>query len=207
MTVESIKDESREKVRAAVALLQRRGEKLTVTAVQRLSGVNRKQVGDLLRVYKNGDLPEPGPVDSGAGGWARGRGRTEAAPTAAGAAGGALGGGELGDLIAGATDEETLGALASKVMVELAAARLTHHQAGALKGLITERRQLLAAARSAPKEDPERIYLLSEDGALLVDAFERICGADRRAAVMDFVSEQLEADLAELPAVDPVGGL
>lgn len=76
-----------------------------------------------------------------------------------------------------------------------------------LRALLGEMRLQDKDRRTVPQEDPERVYLLTKDGALLVSAFERIVSNERRAKALAAVAELLETDAKELPAVDPVGRL
>lgn len=76
-----------------------------------------------------------------------------------------------------------------------------------LRALLGEMRLQDKDRRTVPQEDPERVYLLTQDGALLVSAFERIVSNERRAKALAAVADLLEIDARELPAVDPVGRL
>lgn len=97
------------------------------------------------------------------------------------------------------------------VLRELAAraleGRIKPTDADKIRALLGEMRLQDKDRRTVPQEDPERVYLLSRDGARLVSAFERIVSDERRAKALAAVADLLEEDARELPAVDPVGRL
>jgi hypothetical protein len=89
----------------------------------------------------------------------------------------------------------------------IALGKLGADDAKEIRAALAEARQSAKAKRDQPVEDPERVYLVSPDGALLIKAFERICGEDRRDKVLQLAQELLEEDLAQMPSLDPVGKL
>ena len=202
--IDDVDNLTREKVRAAVSILLRQNKNVTISAAQGLAGVNRARVSYVIRAFKAGDLPDPGAEKSGKGNW------DSAAPIVAPRSRRALEGDEppdLAELAANATTEEELNEVAQLATSALIAGALPYQVANALKGLISEQRQCLKAQREAPKEDPDQILLASRDGALVLDAFEKICGQERRTEVLRFVASKLREDLELLPSVDPMGGL
>lgn len=211
MSIEGIPDDARERVRRAVALLLRRNEKLTIAAAQKISGVNRKRAGDLVRAHKAGLLPDPGAEKSGEGAWNAGGASAALAGEAPSSPGGdPLPGLDAAALAAELTSAKTLGqlgAVSRRVGAALAARQINASTANAIEKQISRQQQIISAALKSPKVDPERVYLTSEDGALLVDIFERICSEERRADVLRYAGEKLEVDIATLPNVDPVGQL
>lgn len=217
MTLDDVDDETREKIRAAVAACIRRGEAVAVRRVRELAGVSTTRVTAVLRAHRAGQLPDPGAVKSGAGAWAAMPARGAAQSRSAAGSGRATPAGAevdpgdpigaLAKAIEDAQSEEELLEVTRKAGALVATGAISSQQGSTIKGLVDSQRQLHKAQRDAPKEDAERVVLLSEDGALLADTFERICSPDRRASVMEFVAAALFEDLEELPTVDPVGEL
>lgn len=61
--------------------------------------------------------------------------------------------------------------------------------------------------RDAPKVSAERVVIVSQAGATLVDAFDRIVCDKRRAKALKAIAKLLAEDLEKLPSVDPLGVL
>lgn len=85
----------------------------------------------------------------------------------------------------------------------LARGALAPSRARAIQGVIADARQNTKAHLDAgDDEDPERLILLTTEGAELVRAFEGICSDQRRQAILNYVHAEAEVDLAEYPNVD-----
>ena len=85
----------------------------------------------------------------------------------------------------------------------LARGALHPARARAIQGVIADARQNTKAHLDAEgDEEPERLILLTGEGAELVRAFEGICSDERRQAILDYVHAEAEVDLEEFPNVD-----
>lgn len=85
----------------------------------------------------------------------------------------------------------------------LARGALHPSRARAIQAVIADARQNTKAHRDAEgDEEPERLILLTGEGAELVRAFEGICSDERRQAILDYVHAEAEVDLEEFPNVD-----
>jgi hypothetical protein len=204
--------EDRERIRLAI-LAQILGEedhrgKVSVETTRELARIDGRKATKVVRDWKRGDAPDLRVS------WAGVNQSPAAAPSAVTkkpaedeSCEGGAGLEDLAKLAADATTHEKR----DEVLRRLAGAALT----GAVKPADADKiRQLLGEMRlqdkdrrTVPQEDPERVYLLSQDGARLVSAFERIVSDERRARAMAAVANLLEEDAREMPAVDPVGRL
>lgn len=210
--VAEVPGEGRERIRLAI-LEQILGDadhrgKVTVERTRELAKIDGRKATKVVGAWKKGKSPDvrvswDDPI--------AGRQSAAPAPTAAPAGGQSEDGGggldELADLAAAATTHERR----DEVLRRLAGASLRGAikpvDADKIRALLGEMRLQDKDRRTVPQEDPERIYLLSQDGARLVSAFERIVSNDRRAKALAAVADLLEEDARELPAVDPVGRL
>lgn len=85
----------------------------------------------------------------------------------------------------------------------LARGALSPARARAIQAVIADARQNTKAHREAEgDEEPQRLILLTSEGAELVRAFEGICSDERRQGILDYVHAEAEVDLAEYPNVD-----
>lgn len=194
-TADSITNETREKVRRAVATLERRGESVSNRSVRPLAAVDSKPVAYLLREYKAGRLPSPGAVKSGEGAWGAGLvasddgegGEREAFAAAVRAA---------------TTDEER-----SRLQHELAALGalgvFAHSEVQAIRQALAGAMGHDKAARDAPDEEAKlQRVLAGREAYALVRAFEGIVSDDRRERILRYVVGEFNSDLAEHPPVD-----
>lgn len=210
---------ARESVCAAVRALQSEGGAITNKTVR----AELKRAGNtcstgwlaaLVRWQKQGLLPErwdhdpdnPGAPNPAKGGPRAGRPEEPSEPEDVDEKSERA---ELARLIEALTDggEAELLALNRQVQRLLALGLMTASEAGTHKQLMQERRMALDAERKAPTDDPERVFPVDAEGALVLEGFRRICSEARRSEVLAFVAEKLAEDLAELPAVDPLGAL
>lgn len=182
----------------AIVEITKRKEKLTVRGVRDEAICDQNAVSRVLRAYRAKRMP---PIVQP---W------DEAADPA-----GARQGGEgdksraaLVELVRLAKTHEERDEALREIAAQLAGGQLDSSDARVLQNLLAEMRLQSKDARDVPPPaDPERTYLVSEDGGRLVAAFERIVSDDRRGRLLEFAAELLEEDVQELPSVDPVGSL
>lgn len=194
----AIPPDLREKVRARIGTLEANNQPVNNRTIKKLGGGGSGPVAALLRAYKAGTLK---------------LGQSWGVELEAQKIAEVMQDGDpatLATLVVEIRNAETPGDLVevSKQTVELnLLGMVSDARAKAIKALITEQRLSMDAQAKIPTDDPEKLYLLSEDGALLVSVFERIVSDERRARALVALGELLEEDVRELPAVDPVGEL
>lgn len=113
----------------------------------------------------------------------------------------------LGELIASAQTDEERERVAHEMARLIALSKLSPDDAKEIRASLAEARHSAKNARDQPTEDPEKVYLVSPDGALLIRAFERICGDARREKILTLAQGMLKEDIQLMPSVDPVGAL
>lgn len=193
---ENITNEVREKVRRAVAMIERRGESVSNRSVRPLAGVDTKVCATLLRLYKKGDLPDPGTEKGGVGAWrsasrSSSEGDDEDRRSCYAAA-----------LRAATTDEER-GRLQHELAALTSEGVFTSAEAQAIRQALAGAMGHDKAAREAPDEEARRQRVVAGPEAYaLVRAFEGIVSDERRERVLRFVASEFSADLAEHPPVD-----
>lgn len=182
----------REQLREAIAAVQRRGDKPTVTRVQKVSGLDRTLVAAVCRDFREGRLPPvteswrdpaPGSVDGAQAG--------EAAAS-------------LADLIAEADNAERLAKVGREIARLVALGVLDESRARTLKQVLEEQRRALNDHhKQKPQEADEQMLVpVTQAGLEVVQAYMGICNGRRRMAIRRFVDLQAEADIAESPNVD-----
>lgn len=207
----------RRRVRAAVRLVESRGRSPSNPKVREVleGSCASGTLAKLVRWHKQGLLPDRWDADEGRPSSLLGRSAGKAPSPAAGPSFGDDGidesaeRAELVRLVEAAQEgaEAELVELNGHVQRLLGLGLMKASEAGAHKQLLAERRLAIDAQRKAPVEDPDRVYPVTADAALVLNAFRRICSDARRERVMNFVAETLAEDLAKLPAVDPQGSL
>lgn len=193
---------TRERVRLAIIELTRRKEKLTIRGLRNEAGCDQNACSRVLRAHQAGRMPQIfQPWDEQPRAAAQAAGKSEdKAPTEGGID-------ALIGLINDADTHDKRDDALRAVGVALVRDEISASGAQQLRSLIGEMRLQDKDRRTVPQEDPERIYLLGQDGARLVSAFEKIVSNERRAKALAAVADLLEEDARELPAVDPVGRL
>lgn len=208
--------EDRERIRLAI-LAQVLGEedhrgKVSVARTRELAKIDGRKATKVCKDWKSGDCPDLRVIWSGV---------IQAPAPAVASVTAKPSGGQSGDEVAGGGgDLDELASLASsatthekrdEVLRRLAGASLRGAikpvDADKIRALLGEMRLQDKDRRTVPQDDPERVYLLSQDGARLVSAFERIVSDQRRAKALSVLADLLEEDAREMPAVDPVGRL
>lgn len=187
---EAIQPETRERVRNAIAALERAGAALSVRAVRAAAQVDNHPAGLLLRLHRDGALP---PISQP---WGRVTAAVVARPAAQ------AGGQSAPDLVAAvraARDLESLAAVANEANANLAAGQIDPNTARAIKSLLEEQRQALVAARDAPPAVPTGELLATPDASELVALYEGIVNGKRRAAVVDCARQHALEDARDFP--------
>ncbi len=211
----AIPGEGRERIRLAIleqilALVEPLKQRGAVSAAEtrRIAKIDGSKATIMVRTWKEGKSPDlrvpwtdpipaagPGPAVSSA---RAGLGQSE------GAAGGDA---ELAEMARGALTHENRDAVLRELAARAIDGRIKPSDADKIRALLGEMRLQDKDRRTVPQEDPERIYLLGQDGARLVSAFEKIVSNERRAKALAAVADLLDEDARMLPAVDPVGRL
>lgn len=180
--------------------------KVSVARTRELARIDGRKATKVVGDWKRGDSPDLRVSWSGPNQAAQ----SAPAPVTKKAPSGESGGAPLDPLVslvegAGTHDERdnALRAIGAALLRD----ELTDGRAQQLRAILGEMRLQDKDRRTVPQEDPDRVYLLSADGARIVSAFERIVSNDRRAKALAAVADLLEEDARLLPAVDPVGSL
>lgn len=196
----AVSDEIRERLRVAVARLQRREERVTISATQQIAGAQRKVVALAVRLYKAGVLPDPGTPKGGEGAWSRRvlEGTDEAGPA------------DTGDpralfaaaLRAAQTDEQRA-QLQHELAALVAAGIYSHQEANAIRQALASATSHGREARNAPDEEArrQRVYA-GADAYALVRAYDGIVSDERRERILRMVAAEFAADLEEHPPID-----
>ena len=186
--------EQRERVRAALLELRRTGGKVTLSALQRQSGVKRQLVSTLLALHREGRLSLDVP-------W------TDAPPAPAPAQGADDELEALALAVESADSPRLLSEAAGRVAALALRGRLNPAIARVLRDLIQERRRGVAEARDVetPPDDGLRIARASEAAMKLVRAFDSMVNGWRREWLLLAAAEHLEADAVEFPNEDHGG--
>lgn len=192
----AVPEEGREKIRAALLELRRAGADVTLSAVQRTSGVKRAHVSVMVGLHRKGltiDAP-----------W------TDAPPAPTPAPSAATGDLELEALalaIEAADSAKLLSEAAGKVARFALQGRLDPAIARVLRDLIQERRRGVADARQAepPEPDEHRMLLASAEAVQVARAFDYLCNGWRRRWVEEALAAHLNADLLDFPNLDGGG--
>ena len=110
---------------------------------------------------------------------------------------------ELAETIRGASTHDDMLAISREVCALIGSGGLSPTRGRAIQALLGEmRRSLKEHLDSGGGEEPERLMLLSEEGARLVEDFEAIVSDERRARVLEQVAREREVDEEENPNLD-----
>ena len=189
-----IPDDQLGRLHAARAQAEAIKAKITVKYLQKAAGVSTQRAGDYLRAIRaalgKGMTIVPAAAPSKAG-----RPKKETPP----------------ELMEALGEVQTLEDIARvlNLMAQLEAEdKLTGARADAIRKNLSAKRAVLkdlrAARKDSPEEDPEgeKALLCSPEAFALVRVYEGIVSPQRRAAVIRFLREQAEEDIAETPTVD-----
>jgi len=109
----------------------------------------------------------------------------------------------LDEQIRAAKTHDDLMEISKEVGALLGSGALSPSRGRAIQALLAEARHNMRAHREAEgDEEPERLILLTSEGAELVRAFEGICSDERRQGILDHVHAEADVDLAQYPNVD-----
>jgi excisionase family DNA binding protein len=115
---------------------------------------------------------------------------------------------DLGDRIRAAQTHRDLAVISKEVGALLGTGTLHPSRGRAIQALLAEARHNLREHRQVEgDEEPQRLLLVSEEGAELLEAFEWIVSEERRARVLALTKAEAEEDAAEDPHVDTASGL
>ncbi|MGE0713791.1 MAG: helix-turn-helix domain-containing protein [Planctomycetota bacterium] len=115
---------------------------------------------------------------------------------------------DLGDRIRAAESHRDLAVISKEVGALLGTGALHPARGRAIQALLAEARHNLREHREVEGvEEPQRLLLVSEEGAELLEAFEWIVSEERRGRVLALVKAEADADVAEDPHVDTAQGL
>ena len=193
-----------------VAKLVRDGKKVTVKAVRERSGAAQNSVSLLLRLRRQGVLPdaEKGkwnatlasvPVRSGPG-RPKKPGRQEGVDQGDPRL-------QLAKLAREAKTEEEREYVATEACALVLECALASTEANAIKALLQEARgQAKERRASGTTEDAQEIFLCTIGGTELVRLYEGMISEERRARVLEWVKAQAEVDRLERPDTDTAGG-
>lgn len=208
----AIPGEDRERIRLAI-LEQVLGDgdhaaRVSVDRTREIAKIDQRKAGKVVRAWKAGKSPDlrvswDDPILAARSALSS---VTATAPTGE-SAGGPPAQDDLARLARDAVTHEHRDAVLRELAARALEGRIKPTDADKIRALLGEMRLQDKDRRTVPQEDPERVYLLSRDGARLVSAFERIVSDERRAKALAAVADLLEEDARELPAVDPVGRL
>ena len=203
-----IPEDARERIRLAILQLKLAGEGVTQTRVRAAAKVDMRRVGPVVKAFKLGRLPALGGswTDVGLGlskdsTQSGGGGRDESGAEVTGVRV------EIADLISAAETDEDRGRVFHLIAEAIARKGVSVAEAKALGEVLDRARMAGREHRATPQDDPERVLLISRDGATLLQGYERIVSEERRARVLELVAELVEEDLLELPTADPLGAL
>lgn len=185
-----------ERVRRAIEKLEAKGKKLTVAAVRYEARTDMQFAGDMLRLYKAGEL------DLQQRPW---KDPTKAEEPLAPAGSDARA--RLADMIASIATDEDRQAVLREVQRLHALGEINASDVKAQQALLGEARQTARDMRSVPKTEADQIVLASEEGLRLLSHFERIVDPETRASLVATVGAAADLDATSHPTVDPVGEL
>ena len=115
---------------------------------------------------------------------------------------------DLGDRIRAAESHHDLAVISKEVGALLGTGALHPSRGRAIQALLAEARHNLREHRQVEgDEEPQRLLLVSEEGAELLEAFEWIVSDERRARVLALAKAEAEEDAAEDPHVDTAQGI
>lgn len=204
-----VPDEAREKLRRAVARLNRDGKAVTVGGVQVRAETSRARATLARRLYKAGVLPDPGTADGGVGAWSRraesggvgaDAGEPDGAPRVKGETELRL---EFAEAVLAATSDEERARLQHRLAHLIALGVYGHQEANAIRQSLNTATAHNREARNAPGDEARasRVYA-GPDSYGLVRAFDGIVSDERRARILRLVADEFQADLAEHPPID-----
>ena len=115
---------------------------------------------------------------------------------------------DLGDRIRAAQSHHDLAVISKEVGALLGTGALHPSRGRAIQALLAEARHNLREHREVEgDEEPQRLLLVSEEGAELLEVFEWIVSEERRARVLSLAKTEAEADAAADPHVDTAQGI
>lgn len=109
----------------------------------------------------------------------------------------------LADRARNAKTIEDLAATALEALALVCSGQMTAARGRTIQGLLGEARHGLKDKREVEGEDDqEQLLIVTQEGHDLLDLFEGIVSDERRAAVLEHIRAEAEADLAENPNTD-----
>lgn len=199
-----VPDDARERMRVAVARLNRREERVTISALQKIAGVNRNSASLAARLYKAHVLPDPGTPQKGVGAWSK---RAESGDSAgAGLDAVAVEAklrAEFAEAVLAASSDEERARLQHRLAHLIALGVYGHQEANAIRQSLNTATAHNREARNAPGDEAResRVYA-GPDSYALVRAFDGIVCDERRTRILRYVADEFQADLVEHPPVD-----
>ncbi len=110
---------------------------------------------------------------------------------------------QLDEQIRAARTHDDLMEISKEVGALLGSGSLSPARGRAIQSLLAEARHNMREHRQAEGNDePDRLILLTSEGAELVRMFEAVCSEERRAGILAHVQAEAEIDLTEHPNVD-----